>query len=300
MKCLVASLLLVLCSMSFALELSPELERRMILGFVADTFASKGYVREDPFELSPLQMVEMDANLKNLLDDTLKKGKAETTAEAEMNKQFSAAVSAESSAMQKSDKDPQTILASLQEEVSHLEKDNQERERKLQQHLQDAQALTETLAVEQKPDFVTPDFLETDATIHKTGMLKNLAKKAWGGLKAVGGALLNGGGKRGAAMASRKAAAANGDMDKFKGQRVEDCLACRFIWKQVEMDVSNAKFIEDVQASFEHNCLDAQKSAVFYKACEDMYDDMYAMTDDYMSADYTVDKMCQRANMCKL
>jgi len=77
-------------------------------------------------------------------------------------------------------------------------------------------------------------------------------------------------------------------------------MACRFIWKQVEMDVSNAKYVEDVQASFEHNCLDAQKSTVFYKACEDMYDDMYALTDDYMSSDFTVDKMCQRANMCKL
>ena len=33
--------------------------------------------------------------------------------------------------------------------------------------------------------------------------------------------------------------------------------------------------------------------------CEDMYDDMYAMTDDYMANDYTVDQMCQRANMCK-
>jgi len=287
--------------MSFALQLSPELERRMILGFVADTFASKGYIREDPFELSPLQMVEMDAGLKNMLDDTLKKSKVEGTTEAEMNKQFSAAVAAESSSIQKDDhEDQQTILASLQEEVSNLEKANQEHELKLQQNLQDAQTLTESLAVEHKPDFVTPDFLETDATIHKTGMLKNLAKKAWGGIKAVGGALLRGGGKKGAAIASRQAATANGDMDKFKGQRVEDCLACRFIWKQVEMDVSNAKFIEDVQASFEHNCLDAQKSPIFYKACEDMYDDMYAMTDDYMSADYTVDKMCQRANMCKL
>ncbi len=45
-----------------------------------------------------------------------------------------------------------------------------------------------------------------------------------------------------------------------------DCMACRMVWKQVEMDVSNARYIEDVQASFEHNCMNAQKSNIFYKA----------------------------------
>jgi len=86
---------------------------------------------------------------------------------------------------------------------------------------------------------------------------------------------------------------------KFLATKYEDCLACRYIWSQVEMDVANARYVEDVQASFEHNCLDAQKTEIFYKACEDMYDDMYAMTDDYMTNEYTVDTMCKRANMCK-
>jgi hypothetical protein len=31
------------------------------------------------------------------------------------------------------------------------------------------------------------------------------------------------------------------------------------------MDVANARYPEDVQASFEHNCLEAQKSEIFYK-----------------------------------
>ena len=43
-----------------------------------------------------------------------------------------------------------------------------------------------------------------------------------------------------------------------------DCTGCKMIWQQVEMDVGNARYIEDVQASFEHNCMDAQKSTIFY------------------------------------
>ena len=83
------------------------------------------------------------------------------------------------------------------------------------------------------------------------------------------------------------------------GQRLEDCFACRMIWHQVEMDVQNARFIEDVQASFEHNCAQAQLSNIFYRACEIMHDDMYAFVDDYMSSKYTVDQMCLRGKICK-
>jgi len=93
--------------------------------------------------------------------------------------------------------------------------------------------------------------------------------------------------------------------DKMLGQNIphlaekyEDCMVCRYIWSQVEMDVANARYVEDVQASFEHNCLEAQKAPIFYNGCEDMYDDMYAMTDDYMSQKLTVDDMCMRAKMC--
>jgi len=90
----------------------------------------------------------------------------------------------------------------------------------------------------------------------------------------------------------------SGKYNPSNAQIYEDCMACRMVWKQVEMDISNPRYVEDVQASFEHNCMDAQKSTIFYKACEDMYDDMYAMTDDYMSGQYTVAQMCQRAKMC--
>jgi len=84
-----------------------------------------------------------------------------------------------------------------------------------------------------------------------------------------------------------------------KPSEIEDCVGCKFIWMQVEMDVGGARFVEDVQASFEHNCMDAQKSTIFYGVCEDMYDDMYAMTDDYMTNTFPVDAICKRAKMCK-
>lgn len=32
--------------------------------------------------------------------------------------------------------------------------------------------------------------------------------------------------------------------------------------------------------------------------CESMFDDIYAMIDDYLSNEYTVDQMCIRAQMC--
>jgi len=36
------------------------------------------------------------------------------------------------------------------------------------------------------------------------------------------------------------------------------------VWSQVETDVGVARFIEDVQGSFEHNCMQAQKSSIFF------------------------------------
>jgi len=89
-----------------------------------------------------------------------------------------------------------------------------------------------------------------------------------------------------------------GRSQRTVAQRYEDCMACRMIWRQVEMDVANARYVEDVESSFEHNCMDAQKSMIFYKACQDMQNDLYAMVDDYMSGEYTVDKMCIKAHMC--
>jgi hypothetical protein len=112
------------------------------------------------------------------------------------------------------------------------------------------------------------------------------------------GAFSRRGSRRAEVEAETETGTGGGAGKKPKAQAVEDCTGCQFIWKQVEMDVGSGRFVEDVQASFEHNCMDAQKSTIFYGVCEDMYDDMYALTDDYMSNQYDVKKMCKRAKMC--
>ena len=84
--------------------------------------------------------------------------------------------------------------------------------------------------------------------------------------------------------------------DGRKAQSAEKCAACKFVWVQIKGDVANAKFIQEVQAAFTHNCANAQKSTIFYEACEDMYDDMYAMTDDYMTNSDTI--VCEKAGLC--
>jgi len=72
MKCL---LILLLCaaaavsSMTVDLQLTPELERRVVLGHVADTFLNKGFVRENPFDLSPPELLELDARMDKLLKE---------------------------------------------------------------------------------------------------------------------------------------------------------------------------------------------------------------------------------------
>lgn len=86
--------------------------------------------------------------------------------------------------------------------------------------------------------------------------------------------------------------------DSQKLQTAEKCTSCQYIWKQIELDVVNPKFIQTVQASFEKNCLNAQKATVYYEACEDMYDDLYAMTDDYTSSSFDGPAICTRAGFC--
>jgi len=239
-----------------------DMGRVELMTKVADSFVNKGFLRSDPFELSPHQAAKLDAHLMDMLKESLLEEQSETTVET-----------------------PEMVLASLKEQVSVQEKENLDAAQQLEAKVAQNEHIKQT---DQTPELLLETEAQTQTSSERRGIFgkvlnfgRNLIGKVAGGAQRMNQAL-------------------HGDLDKFKGTRVEDCMACRFIWKQVEMDVSNAKYVEDVQASFEHNCLDSQKSSIFYKACEDMYDDMYSMTDDYMSSDYTVDKMCQRANMCKL
>jgi hypothetical protein len=65
--------------------------------------------------------------------------------------------------------------------------------------------------------------------------------------------------------------------------KMTQCEVCGLIFKQMEMKLGKAKFPADVVASFEESCRDAMKSPIFMQQCEDMYDDIYAMTDDYLN-----------------
>jgi hypothetical protein len=83
-----------------------------------------------------------------------------------------------------------------------------------------------------------------------------------------------------------------------KSQDVEDCVACRYIWLQVEMDVGNSQIEENIYDSFTQNCIEAQKAPIFYPACQDMFDGVDDMIGDYMDG-YTVNQVCENARLCR-
>lgn len=83
-----------------------------------------------------------------------------------------------------------------------------------------------------------------------------------------------------------------------KPAQVEDCVACRYIWLQVEMDVGNSQIEEAIMDSFTQNCIEAQKAPIFYPACQDMYRVAEVMVADYMKG-YTVNQMCENSRICR-
>lgn len=95
---------------------------------------------------------------------------------------------------------------------------------------------------------------------------------------------------------SKKASTTTADGQKL--QNAQNCAGCKYIWGQILLDVSDAKFMSEVQAAFEKNCQNAQKSTIYYGVCEDMYDDLYGMTDDYMVNQRDVPAICAKAGFC--
>jgi len=83
-----------------------------------------------------------------------------------------------------------------------------------------------------------------------------------------------------------------------RAQDVEDCVACRYVWLQVEMDVGNSQIEENIYDSFTQNCIEAQKAPIFYPACQDMFDIIDDMIGDYMDG-YTVNQLCENSRMCR-
>jgi hypothetical protein len=80
---------------------------------------------------------------------------------------------------------------------------------------------------------------------------------------------------------------------------VEDCVACQYVWKQVEMDVGNSAITQTIYDSFHANAVDAQRTPVFYPACQSMFDAADDMIGDYMDG-YTVDQICENSMLCRM
>jgi len=134
--------------------------------------------------------------------------------------------------------------------------------------------------------------------------LKKAAGTVWNGVKAVGKAALGVGkaalGVGGALLGGAASMLAGGAQmpSQISSSDIEDCVACRFIWLQVELDVGNEQIEETIYDSFTAACIEAQKAPIFYPACEDMFDDIYGMIGDYMDG-YTVNQICEGARMCR-
>jgi len=79
---------------------------------------------------------------------------------------------------------------------------------------------------------------------------------------------------------------------------VEDCVACQYVWKQVEQDVGSTQIPQTIADSFQHNAVDAQRSPVFYPACQTMMEALDDMTNDYMLG-YTVNQICENSMLCR-
>jgi len=79
---------------------------------------------------------------------------------------------------------------------------------------------------------------------------------------------------------------------------VEDCVACRYVWLQVEMDVGNSQIEENIYDSFYQNALEAQKAPIFYPGCQTMFDSIDDMIGDYMDG-YTVNQLCENSLLCR-
>jgi len=91
---------------------------------------------------------------------------------------------------------------------------------------------------------------------------------------------------------------AAGVLGKRMPSDVEDCVACRYVWLQVEMDVGNSVVEENIYDSFYQNALEAQKAPIFYPGCQTMFDSIDDMISDYMDG-YTVNQMCENSLLCR-
>jgi len=79
---------------------------------------------------------------------------------------------------------------------------------------------------------------------------------------------------------------------------VEDCLACRFVWKSVQMDIGNSETQKTIYDSFVNQCKNGMKAPIMYAPCQQMFSKVDDMITGY-AAGMTVDEVCAQAHMCR-
>lgn len=99
----------------------------------------------------------------------------------------------------------------------------------------------------------------------------------------------------GAALDNASAGWANA---KRMPQDVEDCVSCRYVWLQVEMEIGNSQIEENIYDAFTRACIDAQQAPIFYPSCQDMFDVVDDMIGDYMDG-FTINQMCENSRICR-
>lgn len=129
---------------------------------------------------------------------------------------------------------------------------------------------------------MTPDeymrFAQRRGFFKKIGKgLKKVGKFIKKGVKKLGGFLgktIKKGAKGVAAMAGAAAAAVKPAVDESSSASaadVEDCVACRYVWLQVELKVGNEQIEENIYDAFTSTCIEAQKAPIFYPAVSSVY-----------------------------
>jgi len=79
---------------------------------------------------------------------------------------------------------------------------------------------------------------------------------------------------------------------------VEDCMACRFIWKNVESDAGNTEMHKTVYDSFINHCRRGMTAPLMYQPCQTMFGSLDDMISGYVSG-LQVDEICAQARMCR-
>jgi hypothetical protein len=100
------------------------------------------------------------------------------------------------------------------------------------------------------------------------------------------------------AQAEKERLAKGGKFLIHSAEEIEDCMSCRYVWLQVEMDVGDTQIEENVYDAFNQNAIEAQKQPIFYPGVQTMFDVVDDMLGDYMDG-YNVNQICENSLLCR-